>query len=263
MVVDTTTGQRRSLLSEAGHDFSAPRISPDGRLVAAIRERHDSYEEPGDVTLVVTALDGSRQPRDLLSGFDRRPTAAAWAADSDAVYFTADDRGRRPVFRADLATGQVARLTADDGAYDSLCPAPDGRYLYAIRAAVDEPQAPVRLDTATAGSPPVRLVGPGPPLELPGRLTEIETSAGDGVRIRAWLVLPETAAAAGEGAAAAVGARRPAVQLEHLVVAVEPVADGRPRVTRCCCRIRRCRPDMVMTSSPAGTASGAASRTGT
>ena len=195
MVIDTVTAERRSLLSEAGYDFSAPRISPDGRLVAAIRERHDRYEEPGDVTLVVTALDGPSQPRDLLSGLDRRPVAVAWAPDSGAVYFTADDRGRSPVFRADLATGQVTRLTADDGAYDSLCPAPDGRYLYAIRAAVDEPPAPVRLDTATAGSPPVRLLSLGTPLELPGRLTEIETSADDGATIRAWLVLPETAAA--------------------------------------------------------------------
>jgi dipeptidyl aminopeptidase/acylaminoacyl peptidase len=195
VVIDMTTGRQRALLSEPGYDFSAPRISPDGRLVAGVRDTHDSYDKPGDVTLVVTALDGTSEPIDLFAGFDRRPAAVAWAPDSGAVYFTADDRGRRPVFRADLATGQVVRLTADDGAYDSLCPAPDGRYLYAIRAAVDEPPAPVRLDTAAAGCPPVRLPSPGTPLELPGRLTEIETTADDGATIRAWLVLPEAAAA--------------------------------------------------------------------
>ena len=79
-----TTAKRRALLSEPGYDFSAPRISPDGRLVACIRDRHDSYDKPGDVTLVVTALDGASEPRDLLDGFDRRPVAAAWAPDSDA-----------------------------------------------------------------------------------------------------------------------------------------------------------------------------------
>ena len=194
-VIDMTTAKRRALLAEPGYDFSAPRISPDGRLIACIRDGHDSYDKPGDVTLVVAALDGASEPRDLLDGFDRRPVTAAWAPDSGAVYFTADDQGRCPVFRADLATGQLARLTADDGAYDSLCPAPDGRYLYAIRAAVDEPPTPVRLDTQTADGQPVRLASPGAPQELPGRLTEIDAISDDGVTIRAWLVLPETAAA--------------------------------------------------------------------
>ncbi len=194
-VIELATAQRRVLLSEPGYDFSAPHISPDGCLVACIRDGHDRYDRPGDVTLVVAALDGASEPRELLDGLDRRPATVAWAPDSAAVYFTADDRGRRPVFRADLATGQIARLTADDGAYDSLCPAPDGRYLYAIRAAVNEPPAPVRLDTATAGQPPERLASPGVPLELPGRLTEIETCAADGATVRAWLVLPENASA--------------------------------------------------------------------
>ncbi len=194
MVIDVTTAKRRVLLTEPGYDFSAPRISPDGRLIACLRDGHDSYDKPGDVTLVVAALDGASEPRDLLDGFDRRPVAAAWAPDSCAVYFTADDHGRCPVFRADLAAGQIARLTADDGAYDSLCPAPHGRYLYAIRAAVNEPPTPVRLDTETADGQPVRLASPGTPLELPGRLTEIDAISDDGVPIRAWLVLPETAA---------------------------------------------------------------------
>jgi dipeptidyl aminopeptidase/acylaminoacyl peptidase len=194
-VIDTATGQRRTLLAAPGFDFEAPRISPDGRLAAATRSAHDSYEVPGDVTLVVVPLDGEAAPRDLLAGFDRRPQEIAWAPDSGAVYFTADDRGRRPVFRADLESGEVTRLTAI-GAYDSLCPAPDGRFLYALRAAVDEPPTPVRIDVTAPGSEPARLASPGSPLELPGRLEEIETDAGDGTPVRAWLVLPDAATAA-------------------------------------------------------------------
>ena len=195
-VIDAATGKRRTLLAEPGRDFADPRISPDGRLVACIRAVHDSYEAPGDVTLVVTALDGPDGPRDLLAGLDRRPLEAAWAPDSRLVYFTADDQGRRPVFRADLATGEIIRLTADDGAYDHLCPAPDGRFLYALCAAVNEPPTPVRLDLRGPGREPLRLASPGSPLELPGRLEEIEVTADDGARVRAWLVLPATAAEA-------------------------------------------------------------------
>ena len=200
-VIDVATGERRVLLAAPGCDFGSPRISPDGRLVACIRAAHSSYAAPGDVTLVVAALEGTgpggrAEPRDLLSGLDRRPAEAAWAPDGGSVYFTADDHGRQPVFRADLATGDVTRLTADDGAYDNLCPAPGGRFLYALRAAVNEPPTPVRLDVADPGGEPLRLASPGAPLALPGRLAEIEATAGDGARIRAWLVLPETAAPA-------------------------------------------------------------------
>jgi dipeptidyl aminopeptidase/acylaminoacyl peptidase len=198
-VIDVATGERRVLLAAPGCDFGDPRISPDGRLVACTRATHDSYAAPGDVALVIAPLDGPGDPggpRDLTAGLDRCPVEAAWAADGGSVYFTADDQGRRPVFRADLATGHVERLTTDRGAYEQLCPAPDGRFLYALRSAVDEPPTPVRLDVTAPGDEPLRLASPGSALELPGRLEEIETTASDGARVRAWLVLPDAAAPA-------------------------------------------------------------------
>ena len=197
VVIDLATSQHRTLLAAPGADFEGPRISPDGRLVLAVRAEHDSYERPGDSTLVLAALDGSDagRPRDLLAGFDRHPAGAAWASDSGSVYFAADDHGRRPVFRVDLATSEVTRITTDNGAYDSLCPAPDGRTLYALRAAVDEPPTPVRIDLSEPGADPVRLASPTGPLDLPGRLEELQTTAEDGAVIRAWLVLPASASA--------------------------------------------------------------------
>jgi dipeptidyl aminopeptidase/acylaminoacyl peptidase len=198
-VIDTATGDRRVLIALPGYDFGDPRVSPDGRLVVCRRSAHDSYDAPGDVTLVVIPLPAPGEQdagaRDLLPSMDRRPLEAAWSADSGSVYFTADDQGRCPVFRADLGSGAITRLTADDGAYDHLCPAPDGLYLYALRSAVNEPPTPVRLDLTAPQTRPVRLTCPGTPLEVPGRLEEISATADDGATIRAWLVLPDTATA--------------------------------------------------------------------
>jgi dipeptidyl aminopeptidase/acylaminoacyl peptidase len=183
---------RRTLLSAPDADFRDPRISPDGATVVAVREGHDTYEHPGDVTLVTVPLAGG-EPRDLLAGFDRWPVAVAWAPDSSAVYFTADDQGRRPVFRADLAGGEVRRITADDGAYGSLCPAPDGTALYALRSAIDAAPAPVRI--SLPGGEVTPLASPAPALDLPGTLTEVQAAAEDGTSLRGWLVLPEGASA--------------------------------------------------------------------
>jgi len=208
VVIEVGTGSRRTLLTSAEADFAHPRVSPDGGLVVATRTERDTYDRPGDSTLVVAALseaalsetalsgaDGG-QPRDLLSGFDRLPVEVAWAPDSRSVYFTADDQGRKPVFRVDLAGGGVTSSTADDGAYDHLNPSPDGRYLYALRSAVDAPPAPVRIDLAGDSADGAALVGlnsPGAALEVPGRLEEVQATAADGTTIRGWLVLPEAA----------------------------------------------------------------------
>ncbi|HEX4257329.1 MAG TPA: S9 family peptidase [Streptosporangiaceae bacterium] len=189
--IDVADGARRTLLSAPGFDFEGPEVSPDGQWVACARSEQHTSDRPGDETIVLAPLAGGDQ-RDLLPGFDRRPAELAWAPDSSAVYFTADDQGRRPVFRVSLATGEVTRITADDGAYTDLNPAPDGRYLYALRSSVDEPPTPVRLEAAD-GQKPARLASPGAPLNRPGHLTEIEAAADDGTPIRSWLVLPRSA----------------------------------------------------------------------
>jgi dipeptidyl aminopeptidase/acylaminoacyl peptidase len=200
-VIDVATGKRRVLLDVPEFDFSSPRVSPDGRLIVCVRDRHCTARRPQERTLVVLAVDGPDASggaavpgRDLLPALDRWPDEPAWSPDSRAVYFAADDNGRRPVFRVDVETGEVTRVTGDDGAYTDLNPAPDGRFLYALRAAVDSPPTPVRIDLSQ-GAGPAPLACPGTPVTLPGRLEETKAVADDGHPVRSWLVLPDTASA--------------------------------------------------------------------
>jgi dipeptidyl aminopeptidase/acylaminoacyl peptidase len=198
VMIDLASGKRRVLLTGSEFDFDGPRVSPDGRYIVCSRETHITAERPPDFTLVVLDIDGadaSGEPgRDVLPGLDRWPQDPAWSPDSRALYFAADDGGRRPVFRVDLADGEVTRVTSDDGAYTDLNVAPDGRYLYALRATVASPPTPVRIDLTT-GAEPAALDCPGVPVTVPGRLAEVEAAAEDGQPIRSWLVLPQTASA--------------------------------------------------------------------
>ena len=200
VLIDVASGKRRVLLTDPSCDFGSPRVSPDGRFIACLRETRDTRDTPIDLTLVLTETEGpSDGARDLLPGLDRWPNEAAWAPDGATLYFTADDGGRSPVFQVDLESGEVTRVTADDGAYAQLNPAPDGRYLYALRAAVDSPPTPVRIDLTTGAEPaPLEcpaMSGGQRPARLPGRLEDVTATADDGHPIRSWLVLPEQASA--------------------------------------------------------------------
>jgi dipeptidyl aminopeptidase/acylaminoacyl peptidase len=235
VAIDVATTSRQAVFAAADCDFREPSVSPDGRLLVAIKAEHDTMRRPGDVTLVIAGLgratgcrdgdvtslpdrqatshpdgdaaghpdgdaaghpDGDAtghpdgEPRDLLPGFDRRPLSTAWAPDSRSVYFTADDAGRTPVYRVDVQTGAVTKITTDDAAYDNLCPAPDGRFVYALRSSISEPPAPVRIDASSPGAPPARLASPAGQIAVPGHVREVRAVAQDGTPIRGWLVLP-------------------------------------------------------------------------
>ncbi|WP_349300600.1 S9 family peptidase [Pseudonocardia nematodicida] len=196
VAIDTATGTRRDLLLDPGHEYSGPRISPDGRTVVARRESVSTPDTAPRVDLVVVPLEGG-EPRPVAPGWDRWPSAVRWTADSSALIVTADEDGRGPLFRIDLGAGpgadSVTRLTGDRGCYTDPCPSPDGRWVYALRNAVDAAPAPVRVSATAPDSTPEALPGPATAPQLPGTLTEVEAAASDGTRLRGWLVLPSGA----------------------------------------------------------------------
>ncbi len=216
VAVDLATGDRQVLLDEPDLEFSFPSISPDGRWLACHRYRRSTPQAPGDLTLAVAELPSRVDPaaaplsyREVAPRWDRWPShdRPSWTPDSRALVVTADEDGRCPVFRLDLATdgGSVAatdpandtvtRLTADAAAYSDVRVSPDGRQLYALRLAIDAPATPVRLDATTAEQQPTLLPSPAPAPALPGRVEEVRTTAGDGTALRSWLCLPDDASA--------------------------------------------------------------------
>jgi dipeptidyl aminopeptidase/acylaminoacyl peptidase len=192
VALDTATGERRTLADGAEHEYADPVISPDGRTVAVIRHVRAGPQHPSDVRLVLVPLDGGPEC-ELALGWDRWPGRPTWTPDGSAILTAADDRGSAPIFRVPLDGSVPVRLTADHGAYTDVRVSPDGRWVYALRSAVDAPPAPVRLEAHTAGQQPVPLPSPVPPPLLPGRLTQVDAVAEDGTGLRAWMVVPEEA----------------------------------------------------------------------
>ena len=192
VAIDTATGKRRTLVDDVDADVSAPVISPDGAWVAFTRETISTPLVAPRVSLAIVPIAGGTW-RPLAEGWDRWPHGAQWLPDSSALLVVADDDGRAPVFRIDVRSGDVARVTIDDAAFSDLQVSPSGETAYALRTSYLAPEHPVRIDLARAANGPVKahpLPAPAPALELPGTLTEVETTTADGVRVRAWLAQP-------------------------------------------------------------------------
>ncbi|MBU2666985.1 prolyl oligopeptidase family serine peptidase [Actinoplanes bogorensis] len=191
VAVDVATGERRDLAADEGNDYGSPRVSPDGTQVAVTVRRRSSRDDPGDMWMALVPLAGGTV-RPLTDGWDRWPGEPHWIPDGTALVVAADDRGRSPLWRIDVASGEVTRLTSDDAAYTDIRLSPDGRWAYALRSALDSPPSPVRV--ALDGTGAFTLRGPAEAPALPGRLEEVTTTAADGTLLRAWLALPAEAA---------------------------------------------------------------------
>ncbi|MFE5307809.1 prolyl oligopeptidase family serine peptidase [Isoptericola sp. NPDC056605] len=217
VAVDTASGERRTLVDDPDADAFAPAVSPDGRWVAFGSETITTPEQAPEVRLGLVRLDDQdgelAAPEILADDWDRWPTSVAWLPDGSGLVVTADEDGRGPVFLLTFGAGgpggqepvTVERVTSDDASFSDVRVAPDGSALYALRSSYAAPAEPVRVDLAAflatgaaGGRTPVAadaLRGPVPAPALPGTLTEVETTTADGARVRAWLALPEGAAA--------------------------------------------------------------------
>ncbi len=183
-------GERRSL-SRDHLDYGDPQISPDGRWVAALVHDEGSPERTRSSHLWLCDLK-TGEAGSVAEDLDVWPEEPRWAADSAALYFIADLEMQRPVFRYDLASRGVTRLT-EAGAFQSLCPAPDCSCVYALRTSWTSPLEVVRVGRDRAVT---ALPTPGLPLTLASVVSALHADAPDGTPLRAWLVLPETASAA-------------------------------------------------------------------
>ena len=190
-IIDTASGERRILATD-GLWLSDPTFSPDGRSLAYLQETLGDWDTAPRRTLQVLDLATDEAREVLPADTTAWPSHPVFSPDGAFLYFLADEGGRAPVFRLDLTSGAVVRLTAS-GSYTDLVVSPDGSALFALRSAVDSPPTPVRLDPTREEQEAVALLGPKADIPIPGTLTEVRTTAEDGTPLRAWLALPSDA----------------------------------------------------------------------
>lgn len=103
--INLHTRRVKTLVDDAAWDFGAPRYSPDGRQLAAtaahVGRKHTALSQ-------LAVIDRAGGWHALGDTWDHAVNAPLrWAADGSAVFFTAEEHGRCPLWRHDLAAGTV------------------------------------------------------------------------------------------------------------------------------------------------------------
>ena len=99
-VFDVASGAREVIPMRPGTTFSAPRLSPDGRVIAAERHIREAGRH-GHRRLCVLSLDGAE--RVLAERWDRWPTPVAWRGEE--IIVAARTEGTTSLYAVDSTTG--------------------------------------------------------------------------------------------------------------------------------------------------------------
>ena len=203
--IDVDSQQRTVLVDDPDADLGSPVIST-GRDRRRVRARVDlrrrRRRRAGRCELL--ALSGDRGQGRAAHARRRTGTAGPPATSGCRTARACSSPPTRTAARRcstiDLATDTVTQLTNDDYCYSDLQVAPDASVVYALRASYLAPAHPVRIHLVADENRPRGTVtvlrAPAPPPTLPGRLTEVRTTVGDGDdahEVRGWLALPDDA----------------------------------------------------------------------
>ncbi len=182
--IEVRTSAVRTLLADKGWDFSAPRYSHAGAHLAFLASNQGvKHTMPAQLAV----LDTRGRWAVMSAEWDREPTAPlVWEEDDGTVLFGAEDRGRRHVWRFELATQQVA--IAFEGGNAGSFAATAGTLLVNH----DSVRFPPRLSVATE-SGPERIEGINDELLARHRFSKHEEVVYPGARgddVQMWLIYP-------------------------------------------------------------------------
>ena len=145
-------GEMRKITSNPGAD-SSPLYSPNGKYLAYRSQSRAGYESDRWRLLVLERSTG--RVTSLTQNLDRWVTGFNWSPDSNALFFTTEDRGRQAIQYLPVTGGSMRVAASGDSYLDEMQLTPDGKTMvYAGMTGA----SPVELYRASsAGGDPVAL----------------------------------------------------------------------------------------------------------
>ncbi|MBI1354587.1 MAG: prolyl oligopeptidase family serine peptidase [Acidobacteria bacterium] len=167
---------------------ASPRYSPDGRYLAYRRQLRPGYESDRFRLSVYDRASGEVENRS--ESLDRPITSITWSPDSSRLFFTAEDRGREPIFTVAASGGPIRMAVYGDASHDGVQLLPDGQSMIYVAESLSQPAEIYR--GFSSGGAPQQLTHLNRDVFERFQLGDVEEITYDGTsdKISAFLVKP-------------------------------------------------------------------------
>ena len=187
-VVPTEGGEPVLITSNPAADAS-PVYSPDGRFIAYRAQARPGYESDRVRLMVYNRNTGD--VGSLTETLDRWVSSVSWSPDSTQLFFTAEDRGREPIFMVPVEGGGTRMAVFGDAHHGDVQLSPDGKSVIYTGHSGSHPVEIFR--GSSSGGPPEQLTHLNDDVLSEYEYTpfeEVTYESSDGSSIGGFLVKP-------------------------------------------------------------------------
>lgn len=170
-------------------DDTSPAYSPDGRYIAYRAQVRAGFESDRFRLMLLERASGT--VTSLTESLDRWVTSITWAPDSSRLFFTAEDRGREPIFTVPAGGGAARLVVGGDAHLGDVQLTRDGKtMIYSAHSG----SSPVEVFRASSsGGTAARLTRLNDALlgaHPTTRLEEVWYEGAEGARVQGLVVKP-------------------------------------------------------------------------
>ena len=178
-----TTNQTEGMM---GYDLN-PVFSPDGKWLAWESQERDGYESDKHRLFVMNVATGEK--KDLSATFDQNSEALVWSHDSNLIYFVSVWHGVTQIYKADVSTGAITRITSGVHDYHSVAPA--GDKLIGLKCSMSKPNEIYVINAKTGEEKEISFENKEILDQLKmGKVEERWISTTDNKQMHMWVVYP-------------------------------------------------------------------------
>lgn len=134
--ISTLDGKVKSKITTNQGNDNQPLYSPDGKFIAYRQMARAGFEADRLTLMLYDREKGKIQ--NLTENFDRSVEEVLWLPDSKGLIFTADNQGRREIFKIDITTKQITSIYNKHWNTD-LNLSSDGKFLIFNQSSVTRP----------------------------------------------------------------------------------------------------------------------------
>jgi dipeptidyl aminopeptidase/acylaminoacyl peptidase len=169
-----------------GYDVN-PLFSPDGTMMAWLSMERDGYEADKNRLFVMDMRTGEKTY--VTGAFDQNAGSHQWDPDNKTIWFISDIQATEEIYKADIQTLTITRVT--EGVHDYAQVIPAGDQLIGMRHSMSKPDEIYRVDPASGIAVEISFINKGilDQLEM-GRVESRWVNTTDGKQMKVWIIYP-------------------------------------------------------------------------